>query len=129
MRVDVCAGIGNTALDLFGREVGDGSDEESLRKAAGLRGDDCPGQARSRRPHATVGADQDVLRLDVAVRESAVVGCIERFSTGSITERASGRVRRLRFFRTSQCLPVDVFHRQIDEAVSFALIEYPDNRR
>ncbi len=76
--VHVGPGVGDAALDLLGREIGDRADDDAGRRAARHRRRDRPGQPEVRDLDAAVLGDQDVLGLDVAVHEPGLVRAGER---------------------------------------------------
>ena len=71
-RVDIGPAIGIAMLDLLGRQVGDGADDEAGGRTRVVRGQR-PRQAEVGDLHSSVIGDEDVLGLDVAVDEAGGV--------------------------------------------------------
>ncbi len=120
--VDVGPGVGVVVLDLLGRQVGHGPEQQAvgLARVSALDG---PGKAEVGDLDPTVLGDQHVLRLDVAVDVPGAVGCGQGLQHG-VDDRQG--------LRGGQCpmgaqdiadgVPGNVLHDQVGHARIVALV-------
>ena len=122
-RVDVRASVERQPLDLLGRGVLDGADEDPGPRQVGrarlLR------DAEVRQVDVLGGlGDQDVRGLDVAVDQVVVVGGVERArDLLEHEERATDAQAPLLPQERAQVGPVDVPHRDVEQTVGVAAVD------
>ena len=122
-RVDVGASVERQPLDLLGRGVLDGADEDPRPRQVGrarlLR------DAEVRQVHVLGGlGDQDVRGLDVAVDQVVVVGGVEcARDLLEHVERAPDAQAPLPPKERAQVGPVDVPHRDVEQTVGVAAVD------
>ena len=125
--IHVAAGVGDPALHLLGGEVGDGAEDHPVRGGARLRRHR-PGEAEVGDLDGAVGAEDDVLGLDVAVDEPGRVGGREGLEHRlEDVERGARGERALGLDDLPEGLPGDVLHREEHLAGVLALVEDLDD--
>ena len=121
-RVDVRAGVAHAVRHELGREVGDGAEDG----AGGGRGDlrDGARQAEVGDLDATVGRQQHVLRLDVAVHQVRAVGRGQRVEDRLGRGQRLGDAQRAALAQVpAQVGALDVLHREVAGLAVDALVE------
>ena len=109
-RVEVGAPVEALAANLLGREVLGGAHHHVVAGEV-VAGGEALGDAEVGQQHATVGRDEDVAGLDVAVDEAGAVGLVEGAGDGGAdVDRQLGPEPLLGVEQLAQALAVDELH-------------------
>ena len=120
--VDVAPGVGDAALDLLGGEVGHRA-QEHPRLRGGRGAGDRAGQPEVGDLDHAVLAQDDVLRLDVAVDQAGAVRGAQRLQHRvEDVQRGAGGQRALGLHDLTQRVPVDQLHGEEHAALVVALV-------
>ena len=121
--VHIAARIGGATFDLFGSEVGDRPEQDTVGHRRRTGSCDRPGQAEIGDLHHAIPGQQNVLRLDIPVDQPRPVrGRQPGQRGGKHGEGLLGTESTVLVDDRAQRLPTHEFHDQEDEAVVLALI-------
>ena len=126
--IDVGACIRLSRCRDLGGDVGDGAQHVACGRHRYLRGG--PGQTKVGDLRGSIGGNEDVFRLDVAVDDTDAVGGAQRLErVGRIAQSLGDRERSLCAQKLTQVGTVDEFHDEEPLAGDDALVEDGDHPR